>query len=337
MLVSKFRPQRYAKLYYLPHLSQIVITTAHWRTDGRGIWHLVNQLYEALLTVSIDGAIQFPWGQEVARLMPSVEEVLQLPTVPTGETEAEARRYFQSFLKLPNSLRISCKADSSPKGTLVSRLSLNEDETRAIVASCRRNHLSVNAAFHAALAAANFAFAADEHSGKPYTSTAHFSLRPYLPAPFDGPTAAAGLYTSGWMDTIPSGQTFFENASHYQQLYSQGLPPLFIQSHRQYAGKLVDMIRSRTAARAPSYVDCNGLGVAENIVQPMHGSAERGIEVLDISLGVELLSQHMVCYMWTFRGRMNFAMVYNEAHHDASDADAFLAGVHEVLKKNLSV
>ena len=87
----------------------------------------------------------------------------------------------------------------------------------------------------------------------------------------------------------------------------------------------------------PSDVDISSIGVAESFVAHTKGTADRGIEIESVSLGVELLTRQCCCFVWTFRDQINLNIVYNEAYHDGRDMEKFLETVKAGLLKELGV
>lgn len=70
----------------------------------------------------------------------------------------------------------------------------------------------MTSAVHASVAATNHYLASMENKNKHYTSTIRFSLRSYLLEPYSTPAYASGLYTTGWMDTVPTSASWIHNA-----------------------------------------------------------------------------------------------------------------------------
>ena len=77
------------------------------------------------------------------------------------------------------------------------------------------------------------------------TSTIRFSLRPYLPEPYNSPAYASGLYTTGWMKAVPASASWDETARAYNEEYRNGLSAEFVEAHRAYAVRLGELSRVR--------------------------------------------------------------------------------------------
>lgn len=186
------------------------------------------------------------------------------------------------------------------------------------------------------MAAVNCAHAVPERKNQHYTSTARFSLRPYLPEPYSTPAYAAGLYTTGWMEKVEPSQEWIDHARYYQSVYRKGIYPGFLDAYRAYGSKLLEMLQKVSpGVPFPSDVDISSIGVAENLIQRSYGSDEGGIEVFSISVGTEILARSAVCFVWTFRDQLNLCVVFNQAFHERAQMDDFVNPVKSILMQEL--
>lgn len=334
------KPSPYLTLHYLPRPSQILLHTAHWRTDGVGIQKLLDAYYILLVSSKPGDLDHVTWGEEVPRLAPAIEDLLKIPTDTDSSMAQEAQRCFETFFSAAESVGVKLRPNSEPVpgSTRSSRMELSKSTTNAVVTACKRNGISVTAAVHAAVAEANYAFAQNEDKKKHYSSTVRFSFRPHLPAPYNGVAGAAGLYTTGTMIHTPADVCWAANAAHYHTVYQAGLSLLYINSHRAYANHLIQMLKTLPPdAPTPSNVDLSSFGVIENIVSQNYGTAKRGLETKTVSIGTELLTQGMVVFFWTFRGQLTFNLAWNESFHSSEGGDAFLNGLRESLGRGLDI
>lgn len=112
----------------------------------------------------------------------------------------------------------------------------------------------------------------------------------------------------------------------------------FINSHRQYALVLGEMIRNMPqGGDPPSDVDISSIGIAENFLARSRGSSDMGVEVQSVSVGVEILTRQCVCFVWTFGDQLNLNLVYNASFHDEQDTTEFLQRVKRILLDELAV
>ncbi|KAL9639044.1 MAG: hypothetical protein Q9164_001179 [Protoblastenia rupestris] len=340
-LIASFKPSPYVTAHYLSESSELILHTAHWRTDGFGALQLLNAFFDAFSALLDQNPDDLPWGKEVDRLVPSVEEVLNLPNNATPEMETAADQYISTIAHTKGAVGVSYRGDKStmPFGTRSARLSLSKSTTEAISKACKRRDISVLSAVHASVAAITYAGSLVESKDKHYTSTMRFGLRPYLPEPYGTPRFASALYTGGYMSKVPASQSWAENAEQYNEEYRRGVTREFLLARRQYALKVQDLMRKPvlTANCPPSEVDISSVDDAELLVYPIPRSGDGALEVLDVSIGVETLTRQMYCFVWTFRNQMEFNLVYNEAYYDTAFPAELLSKLKEVLEKELQV
>ncbi|RYP36926.1 hypothetical protein DL767_003174 [Monosporascus sp. MG133] len=341
-LVADLKPSPYVTVYFLPREQQVVLHTSHWRTDGFGALQLLNAFFEAVAS-DVDPK-SVPWKEEPARLSPSIEEVLKIPTEPTQEIKAATADCLATVARAVGSVGLPYRGDhtTKPGGTRSVRRRFPVSTTRGILQACDARGLRLLSAVHASLAKINFKFAGGSdlesmHSGY-YTSTMRFSLRPYLSAPFNTAQHASALYTGGYFASVDARSSWQEMAAQYESLYSSGLGRGFLLARRQYAIEaLAAMMRNAGAAPVRSEIDISSVGDAEELVTPIHhiskeqGGAVSELEIQDISLGVECLTRETYLFLWTFKGKIEFQLMYNEAFYEAK----FMEMVLDALAANL--
>lgn len=339
-LISDIKPNPFATLTYLSKSNEILCHTAHWRTDGVGVLLLI----DAFLNLAVEPKLPDPdglaWGHEVARLAPAVEDAAEIPSEPTVAIKSLAQECVETFYQTAGAIGIPYGGEgtTSPSGTRSSRLAFSLFETLSIVDQCKNRGLSVTSAVHASVATANRALAREDSKDKHYTSTVRFSLRPYLPEPYSTSAFASGLYTTGWMKTIPASLSWIDHAKSYNDEYRKGLSKDFINSHRQYALGLGDLIRNMPqGGDPPSDVDISSIGVAESLIARDKGTSDLGVEVQSVSVGVEILTRQGVCFVWTFRDQLNLNLVWNQSFHEEREMAKFLQIVRKALLDELTV
>ena len=337
-LIPKIKPNSSATLTYLPASSEILGHTAHWRTDGVGVLLLIDLFFEVATSLTLPDPNTLMWGQETARLAPAIEDAADIPIAPTDAIKSLSQKYIETFYQAAGTVGIPYKSEVTvPGGTRSSRLVFSPSETNLIASQCKTRGFSVTSAVHASVAATNYALASLENEDKHYTSTVRFSFRPYLPKPYSTPAYASALYTTGWIRTVPASASWIENARAYNDEYRKGLNRDFIDSHREYALGLCDLIRNMPQAQeSPSDVDISSIGIAESLIERVKGTQDRGMEVQSVSVGVEILTRQCVCFVWTFRDQLNLNMVYNEGFHDEKDTAFFLQTLKEIILKELA-
>ncbi|KAE8154603.1 hypothetical protein BDV25DRAFT_171809 [Aspergillus avenaceus] len=347
-VIPTIKPAAYARLYYIRTAKQLLLHTAHWRMDGVGGPLLLGQLIDLMVLHSktaLSGPLPdpfdaFPWGEEVSRLTPPVEEAGDMPETPTEEQKRIAQEAVSTFALAAGAVGVPYTGDAStpPAGTLAAELTFSPSTTAAVIATAKARGLSITAAVHASLAAVNFRRAIPAHQGRHYTSTIKLSLRPYLPEPYSTPVAASGLYTSGWLARVDQNSTWEDHARTYQAEYQKGISAQYLQAHREYATLLVNILRNPpTPPEPPSDVDISSMGVMEKFLAREYGTAECGFEVTHVGVGVEMLTRQGVVFVWTFRDRLVLRLVYNEAYHTAEQMAGFVDDVRRDLLERFQV
>lgn len=331
----------YATMTYFPKTCQLLGHAQHWRTDGVGGFILMDDFLDlASWSVPID-ASSLPWGEETTRLAPSIEEAAGLLSAnPSEEDKKLAQQTVAGFGHTVGAIGIVSHAavETVPGGTRISCLQLSEQETNAVVKTCKDKQISVIAAVHASVAGANYALAATEDKNKHYTSTIRFSFRLFLPEPYSGREYASTIFTSGWMFPVSAELSWAERARAYHDEYRKGLTPAFISAHREYAIGLCNLIQSIPAGLpSPTDVDISSLGVVERMLARDKGTTERGIRVDQVSGGLEMANRQCVCHVWTFRNKLCLNLVYNEAFHEKATMDTFVRSVKGLLLQGLSI
>ena len=75
-LLALFRPSALASLHYLPHTSEILIHSSHWRIDLVGAISLLQNLFSA-----VDKPRPIDFGDEAANLSPSRDEAANYSSI----------------------------------------------------------------------------------------------------------------------------------------------------------------------------------------------------------------------------------------------------------------
>ncbi|QKX58649.1 uncharacterized protein TRUGW13939_05776 [Talaromyces rugulosus] len=328
----------YATVTYLPQTGEVLLHTQHWRTDGVGVFILLDE-FLALVAQSPVDVSSLPWGEETARLAPSIEEAAGISLNPSEEDKRIGQQCVASFGHAVGAVGTVSRAplETQPGGTRSARLFFTEEETKTVIQACKSQNISVTSAVHASVAAANYALAGPEDQKKHYTSTIRYSFRRFLPKPYSGREYASTIFTTGWMFPVSADSSWTERARAYHDEYHKGLSPDFISAHREYAIGLCNLLRSLpVGAPSPTDVDISSLGVLENFVARERGTAERGIRIGQLSLGLDMVNRQCGCYVWTFRDQLCLNLVYNEAFYDKASMDSFIEIVKDSLLRELT-
>jgi hypothetical protein len=342
-IIKSPRIPKYWACTFVEKSQEVLCYTAHWRSDGIGVL----QLFDAFFALAADAALPepeaLPWGEEVSRLALSIEDVAGVPEHANEQQKQFAQKCLETFLLTEGAVGIPClnnigaNGEAMPGGTLIARTTLSEEATAKVVSRCKQMGISVTSAMHASIAATNWAFATDDRKNQHYTSTARFSFKPYLASPYSGPAYASALLTTGWMVAVSPDKSWEDHARYYNSIYRAGLSQEFIDAYRVTAQGVCDAIADAPKVVSPAAeVDISSIGIAEKYVECEHGSADRGLEVLDIGVAVETLGRSSGLFVWTFRGRLVLNMVFNENFHESKQMEAFTKHVKKDLLERLS-
>jgi hypothetical protein len=333
------KPGSYMDLTYATQTREVQLYTMHWRTDGRGILLLLNDLLKLVAQDDLDDPQLLAWGEEVSRLAPPIEEVLGCPPDPNETQKKIAEECVGSFGRFAGAVGIPFIEDAgAPGATARYNLTFDKTFTEAVVKACKTRDITVTSAIHASLATANWRFSTEDRKLAHYTSCARWSLRPWIPAPFNTSAHAAALCTTGWMERVEQTNDWPGLARHYTSIYRRGLSSDFLHAHQMYASGLVQMMQNLPEGQPPqSEVDISSIGVVDQVLQPHYGSDEEGIELKAISVGLDMLTPQSMLFVWTFRGQLSLELCYNEAFHTRKQMDEFVLALRSILVHELQI
>lgn len=330
-LIATFKPHPYARLYYLAASSEVIIHTAHWRMDGYGAFQLLDALFDTVAVVlsSSNFEVTSPqWGEEVSRLVPSIEEILDLPLEASPEIETIAMEYLATARHLVGTVGLLQQGDihTNPQGTRHVQVSFSEGDTKSLELACRNSGTSLYSAVHSAVAEVNFSQpeSRDGPPGRHHTSTIRLNLRPHLPAPWNTPAVASGLYTGGYMFKVQAGRSLVERSKQYDAEYDSGVSETFLLARRRYARLALDIVRSTPSATMISNMDVSFIRDADQIVRARRETGLGILKVGSLGLGVETLTRQTYCFYWVFDGQLQLSLWYNESYYSAEFAAKIL-------------
>ncbi|KAL8737328.1 MAG: hypothetical protein Q9181_001784 [Wetmoreana brouardii] len=290
-LVASLKPSRHVSAHLLLFEPAIVLHFPHWRTDGYGALHLVNAFLKHLssaISGSGENIDELPWGEEVQRLVPNIEELLNLPIDATPDVIDSAKKYLSTASLAHGTVGLEpskgAESKTVPQGTRNTKLRFTTAETKSVQEACEARQIDMLAAIHASCAAVTYAEAAADTHRRPYTSTIRLSLRPYMPQPYDGAAFAAGLCTGGYFEQVPHSQSWNDNATQYSNAYSIGVTPEFLHCRRQYAKEVLKMLQRDPPPPTPvsSEIDISNVGDVEELVSVSHTDDDKTVlEVRD--------------------------------------------------------
>ena len=328
-LYNTFKPTALATLHYLPHTSEILFHSSHWRIDGIGSLRLLDRFFGALAKPH---PVHF--GDEGKNLSLSLDEAASVPERTTPEMEQAATEKIMEFVNNVPSLSLPFDSSKSPGGTRRHEIELDPHLTSAIISGCKANDLSVTVATHAAIVCATQSDADAETLGNKYTTWLPFNLRKYCKPPYNGAKyPVTNFHTGIPMSITPSD--FIENASQLRNIYSQDLseePCNVLSFLAHYHEKVCALFTqpSPPGTRPPSEPSLSSMGLIDQYLANSYGNK---IEIKNFWLGVEWLLPQIFIHVWTRSGRMKIGACYNENFYTVEFVQNFLEKVVNMLIK----
>lgn len=344
-LIAELKPSPVATLHYLVPRSQVVLHTAHWRTEGYGAFQLIDALFTSMAD-SIDTSDRvrnLPWGEEVARLVPSLESALDIPDIdPSAVAPLEihilAVGYLLTGRYLVGGVGLYPPGDpaNAPGGTRYVSIVLPHDITAALEASCVEKRIDLYSAIHAGVAAVNHARAPAEERKKHHASTIRVDLRPHLLEPYRAPAVASGFYTGGYAVRLEAGHSLVKNARKLQSEYTNEPSNHFLACRRQYGVVALAAVMQHPNVPPVSNIDVSFVRGVDDMVKSRHQTSQGALQVGGLGLGVETTSRQTFCFYWKFRGQLNLSMWYNEAYYERDEMFGVLLDLRDTLVRELS-
>ena len=249
-LYATFKPSSLASLHYLPHTSQILLHSSHWRLDGLGAMHLLNQLFEAVIKPR--SIIQF--GSEPENLSPSLDEATGVSASrTTPDVEDTATKLLIEFVGNLPSIGVPMRANivDGPGATRRSEIDFDPKLTSELLSVCKSRGFSITTATHAAIVNVTQQLEDERERTGPtnqtektndrklsddstasatsatpapskYTSLMIFDFRRHLPAPYNNTAAhPISVYHTGLPISVTSPSSFSTTAAHLNESYKR--------------------------------------------------------------------------------------------------------------------
>lgn len=337
------RPNRYACLYYIYQSCEILYHTSHWRQDGIGVAMLLGMIPEMMFRSDLRNLSEIPWGSETVHLATSLEEAANCPLELTASQKEYATEFAHKWSKSPDSVGIPVLCDTwvAPSGTSNVKITFSSDETQEIILASKRLGFSVSSTSHASLICANYGLAYPEDKGKPYDSNIQFSLRPYLNQKYSASTSAAMCLVMRYDVSFPADGDWNSYCNTFQTVYRRDIPSYDINTVGETAGILNVMMKNMMDGdnKVPSKasVSHGTLGMLDKFIKSRYGTENNGCCEQDVNICLEWPMPGMMGYVFTFSGKLNFNMCYNESYHSAKQAEDFLMAWKTNLEDKLGI
>ena len=327
------KPIRQSTMYYLPKSSELVFRGHHQNIDGTGVLLLWHCYLSALASPTKD--IRF--GDEPARLAPSMGNILGYPEQPTKEENDKATEILMSWLTSIPGVGPMSKVGTAPAGKCQNtEVVLPDRTTAALVQGCKDKGVTVTAAVHAAYIAAIVKHAASDSKLSEYVSMNQFNLRSYLPEPYSSSKHAVSVYYTPLPYKINLPVSFWGTARSLHEYYQNSFRknPELLQLKDYYMRSVCDIIQTPEFLTSPVPRDAliSSLGIAERYVQREYGD---GIEVQDLDLGVDVILGMSMLFLYTFRDQLRLVYSFNDGYEEPQDIQMYLEDMQNILAQEL--
>jgi hypothetical protein len=311
-------------LYLMPKNREIMLRCPHERSDGNGMIHLMNNLFELL---SSPRAVQF--GDEAKNLSPSFVVAANIPEANERQV-AKAMKELETFgTALPSIGLPATNTSGLPGKTRRLALSFSREETTAIVLAAKAHEFTVTHVFHAAI------ILATKSLGKGTQKYANFWLincRDRCVAPFDSNKHPMAAYHWGGPIVI-SPTNFADTAVDVKKKYQdtradEDLLPMLATSLAALTAGL-----SQPPPAPLSAPILSSIGVLDSKLCAKYGS----ISVKGFWLGDDMLTPEVETFLWSWQGMIELSGCYNEAFYDAGMVEKYLTVVKEILFDGLGI
>ena len=342
-LLASFRPSALASLHYLPHTSEIMIHSSHWRIDLVGAISLLQNLFGAMAKPR---CIEF--GDEAANLSPSRDEAANFSSLDYSGAYAQAEQINKAatdvvmhlISNLPSAGLPAQNVNQMPGGTRRAEHVLDRGETSAIVSACKQRGFTITTALHAALLVAMQQVAPlSQSSSANYATFGIFNVRPSLKPPSNNSTIHPVALQIVGLPLVLQLSGYDDLAQQLKQYYKQRIPPSPDSSTDEAimipaTSKMADIVGQPQPVDFPAPREplLSSVGIVDGYLNPDHGS----IKIKDFWVGVEMMTPQIIFYLWTWQGRMTLSAFYNETFYDQDFVQQFLKRGIDVLTTELN-
>ncbi|KAH8691968.1 hypothetical protein BGW36DRAFT_410500 [Talaromyces proteolyticus] len=342
-IISRYPLRDLPALIWLPRSSEVVLLVSHWRSDGLGAVMLLNRLMEYLVEppdISMNRC-----GNpetELARISPSLEDAVGAPLIPTpGIIEAANNISMKFREKAMKSIGIAYNGDhtTAPGNPAIEAVSFTAESSRSLVQACKVRNITVSAAVHVALAETIFEMSADNVTE--YATIMAVNMRPYLKAPYNSDDHACRAYVTSITPVVQKGASFEDSTLAVTELFRNWHCERNAQALREiYKGASQVLLSPPRRPVGPAPNPPNGimhsnLGVIDRFLAAQYGNGL--VEVSEFRFGVSMMTRQMMLYPFSFRGKLNFSINYNDAFYGTTAPRRLLDGIQSKLETELDV
>lgn len=318
-------------LYYLPKSAQLALHAHHFTFDGTGIFIFWDKLFNALLAPK-----DVTFGEEHARLAPTLEEVLGYPEQATEAQKDKANALFMSWAAtIPGVGPVSKVGKVAPAKCRNTEFALSVETTEKLIKACKAKGITVTSAVHAAYVQVAVKHANPEGRQDKYVTSNQYNLRARLPKPYDATAASLYYSTIPWTLDLPA--SYWETAravDGFNKTLFNGGNNETLDIVGPFKRILGDTVSTPEFLEFPVPTDAlvSSLGILERYVKRDYGDDFR---IKDLKLNCDIVAGMNTLFVYTFQDRLRLVHCFNDAYNEPEVIQTHLEDVLEILTKEL--
>ena len=317
-----------------PRISHTETDTQPDSLDGFGAFHLLNRF----LILASQRPSPTPTFS-ASNLTPTYEDIISYESPPSPEISTRITEQLTSlFSNLPSAGFLADDNDPAtpPRGTHSIVFTATPAATDTFVQACKKLNISVTAAMQSALAILTFRHAGDEMRNRPLAITTPADLRRHIPVLQRGDKYATGIFIAGMYSVTRSAETFLARAQDLMREYARVREPAYLHDEVPEFTRQITQVFFSSSASPPvaSTTMCSSFGTVDGIVRHDYGGE---ITLEGARVGVEIANRENTLHIWTFRGRLNISICWNEAFYMKKTVEQYLREFVEILEGELGV
>ena len=336
-LLASSRRSSLPTLHYLPHTSEVLFCSSHWRIDAIGAVSLINLLFKSVAEPS-----PISFGDEGNNLSPGRDEAAGFPQDVSQEADDAATSLLMEYTSNLPSLGLPVELVNEIFG-LPARIEtiLSPAATASVVAACQKSGRTVTTAVHAAMIVALQELSSTSPSTERYTSWGTFNYRPYVDPSYANPAVDPVAVMLCRLPISFIASDFDENASLLEPFYKQLQNPFNSAAlHAMlapYSLKCAAMINQPLPRGMPQPTEplLDSIGILDRYLDGKYGQG--AVEITNFWVGGVVLTRQPLFNVWTWHGKMVFSMCYNEHFYTAGFLRSFVERVVDMLPEVLDI
>ncbi|KAI1120145.1 hypothetical protein F5Y10DRAFT_283518 [Nemania abortiva] len=323
-LYVSVKPIKQATLYYIPKSSELVFRGHNHMIDGTGVLLFWHSYLEALSSPNAN--IEF--GNESARLAPTMEQALGYPEQTTQEMSEKAKALFAGLTSGGPGIGLVSQSGVAPSGNCQNaELVLPVATTDALVAACKSKGVTVTAAVHAAYIGAIVKHVDPNSNASQYVTANQFNLRSFLPEPYSSSKYAASVYYTPFPYRADLPASYWDLAKSLHKYYQTSF-----KGNPKALGLNEPLTRDLCRdVQTPEFLDeFLERPVPKDALVSSLGVAER----YDLTIGVDVVIG-MSMFFFTFRDQLRLMYSFNDGFEKREDIQQYLEEVKSILIREL--